>query len=649
MKLRLGTKGLAAFSLAALAGLTAPAWAASDPASGDPIVGEVEVEPIELLDAETLEILVAPVALYPDDLLAVVLPASTYPLQIVLAARFLEAGPENADGDATQPSEEWDDAVVALLNYPEVVALMDGNLEWTRRLGEAVLVQEEDVLAAISAFREQAKKAGNLESDGKQDVVVNDAGAIEIKPAVPDEIYVPYYEPADVVVRQPVRVYHYYPRPYPVYYYPYHPGYDFAYGPFWGVTSAFSIGWRTRNLHLHHYGFIDHPYYSYRYHDPFYYRRPHLVLNIYDRDRRHRHRHRSDRHHRGNDWRSERSKRDHRRWASREGRRGDGRREDRRREFVQNEGRRSDQHGGDRRQRTVQTERPRGEGRGDDRQRGDRQRRTQRNQGQSIAQTLENGATPVIHRPTRITPLGEVPPQPTPNRTGASGAAAASAVSADPSPAQRTERQRTPGWRAERRGENARLPRSRSQAAEPVATRPAQQPNRALPTRQAQRQARPTRPAAAQPHRPVNAPQQARQVQRAERLARERMARQAPARPQPSRSTELSRDVRVNRAPPPRVQRPQATNRQIHEPTSRRAIRQPRPQPNLNRGAPPRVQRPSPATRQAVPQARPEPRINRQAPARVDGAPTPVRPAPQRPARPRSGPSREDYRSRQPR
>ena len=636
MELRLGTKGLAALSLAVLAGLTAPAY----PASGDPIAGEVEVEPIELLDAEALETLVAPVALYPDDLLAVVLPASTYPLQIVLAARFLEAGSENADGDATQPSEEWDDAVVALLNYPEVVALMDGNLEWTRRLGEAVLVQEEDVLAAISAFREQAKKAGNLESDGKQDVVVNDAGAIEIKPAVPDEIYVPYYEPAEVVVRQPVRVYHYYPRPYPVYYYPYHPGYDFAYGPFWGVTSAFSIGWRTRNLHLHHYGFIDHPYYSYRYHDPFYYRRPHLVLNIYDRDRRHRHRHRSDRHHRGNDWRSERSKRDHRRWASREGRRGDGRREDRRREFVQNEGRRSD-----RRQRTVQTEGPRGEGRGDDRRRGDRQRRTQQDQGQSIAQTLENGATPVIHRPTRVTPLGEVPPQPTPNRTSTSGAAAAGVASADPSPMQRTERQRTPRWRAERRGENARLPRSRSQAAAPVATRPAQQPNRALPTRQAQRQARPTRPAIAQPRRPVNAPHQARQVQRAERLALERMAGQAPARPQPSRSAELSRDVRVNRAPPPRAQRPRADNRQVHQPTSRRVIGQARPQPNLNRGASPRAQRPSPAVRQASP----EPRINRQAPARVDRAPTPARPAPQRPVRSRPGPSNDDFRSRRPR
>ena len=587
MKLRLGTKGLAAFSMAALAGLlTVPLWAASDPVSGDAIDGEVEVEPIELLDAEALETLVAPVALYPDDLLAVVLPASTYPVQVVLAARFLEDQDVDAGGNAAEPSDEWDDAVVALLNYPEVVALMDNNLDWTRRLGEAVLVQEADVIAAISAFREQAKDAGNLESDGKQEVAVNEAGAIEIKPAVPNEIYVPYYEPTEVVVRQPVPVYHYYPRPYPVYYYPYHRGYDFAYGPFWGVTSAFSIGWRTRNLHLHHYGFNDHPYYSYRYHDPFYYRRPHLVLNVYDRDRRHRHRHRSDRHHRGNDWRSERSKRDHRQWADR----GDRRRGERRRE---------------------------------DRQRGDRQRRVQ---------------------PAEV-------------------------ASAEPAPVQRSERQRperqrTPRWRAERRSENVRLPHSRSQVVGPTAAIPTQRPNRALPNRQPQGQARPSRPTAAQPGINADTSALARQSQRAARLVREQMARQAPVRPQPSRNVEVQRGAsrarsevngaaRINRTPPPRAQRPQAASRQ-----SVRQV-QPRSQPNLNRGALPRVQRPSPAAQQARPQARPQTRFNRQAPARAERPATPARPArterrmeratPQRPVRSRPGPSGDDFRTRRPR
>ncbi len=665
MKFLFSIKGLKAFSIAALAGVcTVPVWAANNPASSDAVVSKVEVEPVERLGAEALETLVAPVALYPDDLLAVVLPASTYPLQVVLAARFLEAGSDNADGDAVEPSEEWDDAVVALLNYPEVVALMDGNLDWTRRLGEAVLVQEEDVIAAIGAFREQAKDAGNLKSDGKQEVAVNDAGAIEIKPAVPDEIYVPYYEPAEVVVRQPARVYHYHPRPYPVYYYPYHQGYDFTYGPFWGVTSAFSIGWHTRNLHLHHYGFQDHPYYSYRYYDPFYHRRPHLVLNIYDRDRRHRHRHRSERHHRGNDWRSERSKRNRWQWAER------------------GERRRGKSHRGDRQRWAGRDDLPRGE----DRRNNQRQRRTQQGEAESVAHRLAKGAAPVIHRPIRVSPLGEARPRPSPNRpnasgatadtavvdrapagatpathrptrvrplgeaprrsnpnrAGASGAAPASAASADPSPAQRIERQRTPGWRTERRNDNIR--RSRSQSA--VAARPAHRPGRVQPLSQAQRQARPTRPAAAQSQRLANPPQQARQVQRSERLLRERTARQAPARPQPSRSAEVSRGTRINRAPPPRAQRRHADKRQLHQPTRRQAIGEARARPNLNPGALPRMQRSAPATRQAAPQAHSEPRINRQASPRVDRAAKPVRPAPQRPVRTRSGSSNNDFSSR---
>lgn len=636
MKLWRGTKNSAAFSLATLVGLfMAPAWAANDPVSGDPLVGEqaVEVEPIELLDAEALEMLVAPVALYPDDLLAVVLPASTYPLQVVLAARFLEDGQQSADDDAAQPSEEWDDAVVALLNYPEVVALMDNNLDWTRRLGEAVIVQEEDVIAAISAFREQAKDAGNLESDGKQEVAVNEAGAIEIKPAVPDEIYVPYYEPEEVVVRQPARVYHYYPRSYPVYYYPYHQGYSFAHGPFWGVTSAFSIGWHTRNVHVHHYGFLDHPYYSYRYYDPFYYRRPHLILNVYDRDRRHRHRNRSERHHRGNDWRSERSKRDHRRWTARnDGRRGEGRGDDRRRRATRNEDRRGERHGDGQQQWVARDDRPRGERRGDDRRREDRQRRTQREHGESIAQTLKNGSAATVHRPTQVTPLGEVPPRPTVNRAGIRGAQAG-APAAESSLGQHTERQPAQRGRAERRGENARLPQSRSQVAAPTATRPVQRPNRAQPTRQAQRPASPTRPAAIQARGNANTPPQVRQSQRVERRAQERMAPRTPARPQspralPNRASQRADRTpqRVNRAPPPRTQRPIAANR----PAARQAPQQAR-QPSFNRPTPARAERPAAPVRPARTERRAE------------------RPAPQRPVRSRPGPSNDDFRSRRPR
>lgn len=253
------------------------------------------VEDIELLSAEELETLVAPVALYPDDLLAVVLPASTYPLQVVLATRFLDVRKKDQQA---KPDENWNEAVVALLNYPEALQLLNDDLDWTWRLGEAVLAQEEDVIAAVGAFREKAQSAGNLKSDRKQEVAVED-GAIRIKSISPTRIHVPYYEPAEVVVRQPYRVYHYYPGTYPLYYYPYHRRHHFHDDRFWGVTSAFSIGWSTRRLHWHHYGFHDHPYFGHRYYDPFYYRRPHLYLSLHERD----YRRRGQRHHEHNRWR----------------------------------------------------------------------------------------------------------------------------------------------------------------------------------------------------------------------------------------------------------------------------------------------------------------------------------------------------------
>ena len=94
----------------------------------------VSVEPVEPLSAEELGDLVGPIALYPDDLIAIVLPASTYPLQIVQASRFLAA---REDGEGAQPSEDWDDSGVALLNYPEILDLMNRDLDWTWKLGES--------------------------------------------------------------------------------------------------------------------------------------------------------------------------------------------------------------------------------------------------------------------------------------------------------------------------------------------------------------------------------------------------------------------------------------------------------------------------------------------------------------------------------
>ncbi|MDX1507893.1 MAG: DUF3300 domain-containing protein, partial [Woeseiaceae bacterium] len=164
----------------------------------------VGAEDIPLLTQTELQDLVGPVALYPDDLLAIVLPASTYPLQVVQAARFLE----DLESDPTlQPDADWDDSIIALINYPEVVELLNEDLDWTWQLGEAVVAQQADVVAAIETFRNRAYAAGNLRSDSYQQVDYDD-GIIEITPVNDDIIYVPYYEPETVVIRQPRRVYY---------------------------------------------------------------------------------------------------------------------------------------------------------------------------------------------------------------------------------------------------------------------------------------------------------------------------------------------------------------------------------------------------------------------------------------------------------
>ena len=223
--------------------------------------------------AAELEELVGRVALYPDDLIAIVLPAATYPLQVVQAARYLEA----LETDSTlTPDVAWDDSIVALLNYPEVLATMNEDLDWTWSLGEAVLYQQSEVFDAIQQFRERAYAAGNLRSDERQIVTQNEE-VIEIQPANREVIYVPYYEPARVVVYQPSPVFHYYPWGYPLYYYPYGPGYSFRTGLFWGVTTAFTVGWQSHHLYLHYPYYSSHPYYGRRYHDHYYLRRPATV------------------------------------------------------------------------------------------------------------------------------------------------------------------------------------------------------------------------------------------------------------------------------------------------------------------------------------------------------------------------------------
>lgn len=258
--------------------LALAAW----PAVGNAQVAVADIEEIEELPTATsaeLEELIGPIALYPDDLLAIVLPASTFPLQIVEAGRFLE---DLESDPSLKPDEDWDDSVVALTNYPEVVELLNEDLDWTWRLGEAVVAQQADVIAAIELFRDRAYAAGNLKSDEHQ-VVAHDGGAIQITPVEEDVIYVPYYEPESVVVYQPRPVYYYYPRPYPVYYYPYPAYHSFYHDYFWGVTTAFSIGWHSHHLNVFHHSYYGHPYYGHNYWNRWWYRRPdiHVHTNYY--------------------------------------------------------------------------------------------------------------------------------------------------------------------------------------------------------------------------------------------------------------------------------------------------------------------------------------------------------------------------------
>ena len=149
------------------------------------------------LSQEELKNLVGPIALYPDALIALILPASTVPSDLVLAERYIAS-----NGDLTQiANQPWDDSVKSLVRYPDVLKWMDQNLEWTTTLGEVFLDQPADVMNSIQALRAEAIAAGNL-TDSPQQHVVREKTCIRIVPAQPDVIYVPEYDP-EVVYVQP--------------------------------------------------------------------------------------------------------------------------------------------------------------------------------------------------------------------------------------------------------------------------------------------------------------------------------------------------------------------------------------------------------------------------------------------------------------
>lgn len=182
---------------AAIFGLSASCAVISLPAQNPPPAPDQAAQNAPpKLSSEELNQLLAPIALYPDALVALILPASTVPSDVVMAARYLN----NNGSEAQIPNQPWDDSVKSLARYPDVLTWMDQNLEWTTSVGEAFVEQPADVMNAVQQLRTQAKAAGNLVDTPQQKVVV-EKEVIRIVPAEPEVIYIPQYDPEIVYVQ----------------------------------------------------------------------------------------------------------------------------------------------------------------------------------------------------------------------------------------------------------------------------------------------------------------------------------------------------------------------------------------------------------------------------------------------------------------
>ncbi|MEA3131847.1 MAG: hypothetical protein QOF46_3642 [Paraburkholderia sp.] len=146
---------------------------------------------------DQLQQLVAPIALYPDPLVAQILAAATHTAEVVAADRWMQSNSQlTGDALAAQVDQQvWDSSVKALTEFPAVLANMDQNVVWTSSLGDAYLSQPQQLMAAIQTMRQQASTAGNLQTS-QQETVTNDGGSISILPADPALVYVPEYDPS---------------------------------------------------------------------------------------------------------------------------------------------------------------------------------------------------------------------------------------------------------------------------------------------------------------------------------------------------------------------------------------------------------------------------------------------------------------------
>ena len=210
--------------------------------------GDNDVQPFK---PEELEAIVAPIALYPDPLVAQVMMAATYPLEVIQAARLMKASP-NLKGDALNEElkkHDWDDSVKSLCSFPQTLDILNEKIDWMQKLGDAFLDQRKETMDAIQRMRAKAQAQGNLKSNEQQKVIVEavettpppppqpgqppapppaEQTVIKIEPANPQVVYVPTYNPTVV--------YGSYPPAYPPYY-PYPPAYP------WGAAAlSFGVG-----------------------------------------------------------------------------------------------------------------------------------------------------------------------------------------------------------------------------------------------------------------------------------------------------------------------------------------------------------------------------------------------------------------------
>jgi hypothetical protein len=201
-------------------------------------IGAAQDEAAATYSPEEIEQAVAPIALYPDDLIAQVLMASTYPMEVVEAARWREANPNLKDKALEDAllKQTWDPAVKSLTPFPQVLSMMNEKLDWTQKLGDVFLADQKGTMDAIQRLRARAKAEGNLETTEQQVVTEEPAPAgsstttiIQVESADPEVVYVPSYNPTVA----------YGAWPYPSYppYYPYPPGYV------WGASMiSFGVG-----------------------------------------------------------------------------------------------------------------------------------------------------------------------------------------------------------------------------------------------------------------------------------------------------------------------------------------------------------------------------------------------------------------------